>query len=241
MALTYKPKKQVSPTKISRDIPSDKPIIFWDTCMLLYILSIAVRDSFGEFSEYQKLLALIENGDVTSVTSAIVWEEFTQHYNDNKTEAENDQDNLRTVLKSYAGCIAEPARTNIINAADSLDLVPILEDIEKRVWRNTYVINETAVLRNLAHFRVLHKMSPSKTKDQYKDSLIWVTFLHMAHELPIALYEVFVTANREDFCITKKSSQPQLQIDNDCKAAKAEFTVNLNTLVNLITRELGRP
>ena len=241
MALSYKPKKIVYPTKIASVIPDDKPIIFWDTCMLLYILSIAVRDSFGEFANYQKLLNWIEAGDVTSVTSSIVWEEYTQHFAENKTSAEEDQNNLRAVLKSYAGCIAEPDRSNIINVADTLDLVPILEDIEKRVWKKTYVIKENANLRNLAHFRVLHKMSPSEKKDQYKDSLIWVTFLQMANSLPHALYEVFVTANREDFCITKKSTRPQVGIENDCNTVNAEFSVEMSTLVNLITRELSRP
>ena len=241
MALSYKPKKSVSPTRISRDIPADKPIIFWDTCMLLYILSVAVRESFGDFARYQKLLTWIENGDVTSVTSSIVWDEFTQHFAEIKTSAEDDQSNLQTVLKSYAGCISEPAKTQIISAADSLDIISILEDIEKRVWKKTYVINENASLRSLAHFRVLHKMSPSEKKDQYKDSLIWVTFLHMASNLPRPLYEVFVTANKEDFCVTKKSTQPQVGIKDDCNNVNADFTADLNTLVNCITRELGRP
>lgn len=82
-----------------------------------------------------------------------------------------------------------------------MDLVTILEDIEKRIWQNTYVISENAALRNHAHFRVLHKMSPSKKKDQYKDSLIWVTFLQMASTLPTTQYEVYVTDNKEYFLL----------------------------------------
>lgn len=240
MALSYKPKKRVSASKIVRDIPIDKPIIFWDTCMLLYILSIAVRDSFNDFGDYQKLLAWIEAGDVTSVTSSVVWEEFTQHFGEIKTKAVEDQDSLKNVLKSYAGCHTDPTKTNIVSVANSMDLVSILEDIEKRVWKKTYVINENAQLKNRAHFRVLHKMSPSEKKDQYKDSLIWVTFLQMGSSLPKPLYKVFVTANKEDYCVTKKSTTPQASIDGECKIVGAEFTVELNTLVNLITRELGR-
>lgn len=209
--------------------------------MLLYILSVAVRDSFGDFAYYHQLLTWIEGGNVTSVTSSIVWDEYTQHFAELKNAATADQNNLKSVLKSYAGCISDPAKTNIINAADSIDLVPILENMERQVWKNTYVINENARLRKLAHFRVLHKMSPSEKKDQYKDSLIWVTFLQMASSLPKPLYEVFVTANKEDFCATKKGTQPQQQIKDDCNAANAEFTVELDTLVNLMTRELNRP
>lgn len=240
MALTYKPKKVVAVSKIARDIPSDKPIIFWDSCMLIYILSLAVRDSFGEYDKYIKLLGWIEGGSVTSVTSSVVWEEFSQHFAEIWTLAEKDQNNLKNVLKAYAGCLTEPDKTNISSVADTINLLPILEDIEKRVWQHTYAIKDNANLRNLAHFRVLHKMSPSEKKDQYKDSLIWLTFIQMASDLPLPLYEVFVTANREDFCITKKSSTPQMGIQNDCTTVNAEFTVELETLINLMTRELGR-
>ncbi len=158
--------------------------------MLIYIISLAVRDSFAEFEQYKQLLTWIESGHVNSVTSSIVWDEFAQHFAENKTLAENDQNKLKSVLKSYASCLAEPAKTNINSVADMMDLVTILEDIEKRIWQNTYVINENAALRNHAHFRVLHKMSPSKKKDQYKDSFIWVTFLQMASTLSTTQYEV---------------------------------------------------
>lgn len=240
MALTYKPQKAVAATKIARDIPSDKPIIFWDSCMLIYILSLAVRGTFGELDKYKKLLSWIERGSVTSVTSSVVWYEFSQHFNEIRTQAEEDQNNLRDVLKAYAGCLSVPAKTNISSVADTIDILPILEDIEKRVWQHTYTIKDNAELRNLAHFRVLHKMSPSEKKDQYKDSLIWVTFLKMADVLPNSLYEVFVTANREDYCINKKSTTPQDGINVDCRTVKAEFAVELDTLINLITRELGK-
>ena len=158
--------------------------------MLIYIISLAVRDSFAEFEQYKQLLTWIESGHVNSVTSSIVWDEFAQHFAENKTLAENDLNKLKSVLKSYASCLAEPAKTNINSVADMMDLVTILEDIEKRIWQNTYVINENAALRNHAHFRVLHKMSPSKKKDQYKDSFIWVTFLQMASTLSTTQYEV---------------------------------------------------
>ncbi len=225
---------------IAQVMPNAKPIIFWDTCMLLYILSLAVRDTFTEFDKYKQLLARIENGDVISVTSSVVWDEFTQHYADIKTGAEADQSNLKRVLKGYADCIGEPSKSSIVNAADSMNLTLILEDMEKRVWQNTYIINENAQLRNAAHFRVLHKMSPSENKDQYKDALIWSTFLQMAKRLPRAQVKVFVTANKEDYCISKRSTQLQQTIKDDCKNVQAELSLNVEALFNLITRELRK-
>ena len=238
MALSYKPKKLVSATKILRDIPNDKPIVFWDTCMLLYIISLAVRESFSEFDKYQKLLEWIERGQIISVTSSIVWDEFVQHYDEIKNEATNDENKLKSVLKGYGSCFEESIKNNINNTVDLMDLVTILEDIEKRIWKQTYVIKENATLRNSAHFRVMHKISPSKKKDQYKDSLIWTTFLLLTSTLPKGLYEVYVTSNREDFCVSKKSSDPQSDIEDDCSRVNAELCVDLEKLVNLLTREL---
>lgn len=240
MAPRYKPKKIVAATKVAIDIPNNKPIIFWDTCMLLYIISIPVRESFTELELYNTLLTWIEEGRITSVTSSVVWDEFTQHYSEIKTEAEENQNELKVLLNGYAGCFADPIKNNINSIVESLDLVTILEDIEKRIWRQTYVIRENAHLRNIAHFRVLHKISPSKKKDQYKDSIIWATFLHVASMLPKELFEIYVTSNREDFCISKKSTNLQDEINDDCNRVNAEFCVELNTLVNLMTRELGR-
>lgn len=239
MALTFRPKKIVAVSKLVKSIPIDRPIIFWDTCMLIYIITLAVRDSFAELDLYKQLLEWIKADKVTSVTSSIVWEEFTQNFIENKTSAEDDQNKLKSVLKSYASCLTEPAKSDISRAADMIDLVTILEDIEKSIWLHTYVIKDNAQLRNLAHFRVLHKMSPSKKKDQYKDSLIWVTFLQMSSTLPMALYEVYATANKEDFCV-RKSSTPQEEIADDCQRVNAEICVELKKLVNLITRELGK-
>lgn len=238
MALTYKPKKIISTAKIAHEIPADKPIVFWDSCMLLYILSISLRKSFEDFDDYKKLLGWIESDTVTSVTSSIVWEEFSMHFAEEKTKAENDQDNLKKVLRSYASCLDEPAKSDIEKTADVLKLVPVLEDMEERVWRKTYVIKDSAELRKSAHFRVLYKMSPSEKKDQYKDSLIWVTFLQMANSLPKPLYEIFVTANKEDFCTTKKGTDPQRTIAENCTTVNADFAVEINTVVNKITREL---
>lgn len=230
--------KMVSPSKISRDIPSGRPIVFWDSCMLLYIITVSVRDSFAEYDKYNKLLSWIESGAITSVTSSVVWQEFSQHFDELRDDAIADQDSLKKAMLGYANCVSDPLKSSLISDANNLDLVSVLEDIERRVWRSTYVIKETAMLQKLAHFRVLNKLSPSGVKDQYKDALIWVTFLRMASSMPFAQYEVFVTANKEDYCVTKKSTTPQSQIQSDCVTVNAEISFELDTLINYITREL---
>ena len=52
--IEYKVKKKISSASIELNIPSDKPTVFWDTCSLLYIISIPLREAFGEYNVYKQ-------------------------------------------------------------------------------------------------------------------------------------------------------------------------------------------
>ena len=51
-------------------------------------------------------------------------------------------------------------------------------------------------------------MSPSIVKDQYKDAYIWYTFMSLASQLA-GVRKFFITDNKEDYCVSKKSTNPQ--------------------------------
>ena len=226
---TIRPFKKIYLSQVSAEIPAGKPIIFWDTCSLIYIITIAVRDSFHVFQSYKDMLNWIENDDIVSMTSSIVWDEFNAHYNEERDNAVRDIDKLRELIRNYANLQTEPVKTQLNELANSINLIDILEDIETRVWNKTFVINEERQLAELAHYRVLHKMSPSMVKDQYKDAYIWCTFMSLASRLA-GVRKFFITDNKEDYCSPKKSTNPQLQIKNDCNTVQAEILFNIGSL-----------
>ena len=226
---TIRPFKKIYLSQVSAEIPAGKPIVFWDTCSLIYIITIAVRDSFYDFQSYKNMLDWIENDEVVSVTSSIVWDEFNDHYIEERNNAVQDIDKLRELIKNYANLQVEPVKTQLNELANSINLIDVLEDIETRVWNKTFVINEERHIADLAHYRVLHKMSPSMVKDQYKDAYIWCTFMSLASRLA-GVRKFFITDNKEDYCSPKKSTNPQLQIKNDCNTVQAEILFNIGSL-----------
>lgn len=232
---TFKPYKKIYLSQVPAEIPSGKPIVFWDSCSLIYIITIAVRDSFADYQFYKEILSMIENDQIISVTSSIVWDEFNSHYAEEAAGAQDDIDKLRTLIRNYADIHSEPTKTELNDLANNINLFDILEDIEARVWSKTFVINEERQLADLAHYRVLHKISPSKVKDQYKDAYIWCTFMSAAMLYPQE-DKFFMTDNREDYCVSKKSTVPQQDIENDCNTAKANAVFKISSLYGALQR-----
>lgn len=223
--IEYKVKKKISSASIELNIPSDKPTVFWDTCSLLYIISIPLREAFGEYNVYKQLLKLIEDERIISVTSSIVFDEFKQHADDLYVNLTKEENKLMKILKNYSDLVPGPDGNLIKDAADKLGLSGILVDMSNRVWANTYVINEDLFYQNSAHFRVMHKMSPAREKGEYKDSYIWVTFMDMAKKLGDGNLRAFMTNNTDDYCEFegKKVKDRQSQIITDCNTVKGEL------------------
>lgn len=239
MTISYKPKARVSLKSFAGTIPPDIPIVFWDSCSLLYILSSPIRDAYGDIGLYEDILQWIESGNVVSVTSDIVWKEFSDHYIELSSQAYADENKYKQNLTSYASHLPEPDKSNIINAVSGLKLVAHLSDMQNRIWNNTFVIKEEIMFNKKAHYRVLNKIAPSATKDQYKDSYIWITFAEMSMLLPPDRFKCFMTNNREDFCVSKKSASPQERISNDAKSVHGEFFCCLDTLRNILSTKIA--
>lgn len=226
---TIKPFKKIYLSQVAAEIPAGKPIVFWDTCSLIYILTVTVRDSFSEFPFYKEMLEWIENDEIVSVTSSIVWDEFNDHYAEEHDSAVEDIEKLRKLIKNYADLQDEPLKTHLTDLANNINLIDILVDVEARVWNKTFVINEEQQLAELAHYRVLHKWSPSMVKDQYKDAYIWCTFMSVASSLG-GIKKFFITENKEDYCYPKKSTNPQPRIASDCNTVGADILFNIGSL-----------
>ena len=235
---TIRPLKQIFLSQVTGEIPVDTPIVFWDTCSLIYILTIAVRESCADFKNYKDLLGWIERDEIVSATSSIVWNEFNDHYSEEYHKAEEDVDKLRMLIRNYASLQQELARTNLNDLAASMNVIDILEELESRVWGKTVVIKEERYLADLAHYRVLHKWSPSMVKDQYKDAYIWCTFMSVSQKMS-KVKKFFMTDNKEDYCVSKRNMRLQEQIASDCTTVGAEILFNIGSLRGKVYQALN--
>lgn len=216
-------------------VPKDKPIVFWDTCSLLDIYKVLLIPKTGGYrtlQHYYNILNSIQKGELTSVTSKIVYKEFAQHYEDFIRNITSNEDSIKETYKDYAATLSEAKKIEILTAVDKLSIVPILDKLVRDIWRNTYVIKEQLSFQNSAHYRVIHKEPPAKTKGEYKDSYIWATYLSLAKKLDVVNKEhpwmCFITSNVKDY--GDNTHHPQEGIFNECNRLRVKIVFSVDVL-----------
>ena len=232
-------KKIIGYRDISTDInDTTKPIIFWDTCSLLYFNSIVDRRAYDEYEWDEKLLNLIENGDVISVTSMVVMREFNKHHSDLYNKDAGLENNLRNAMGDYGNIIGPPQKYDLQKGMAALNLSAHLDNMVTRLWLNTYVIDEDLFFHEKAHNRVLAEQAPAKEKQEYKDCYIWETFLTLCDNVTQKDKAFFMTENTIDYC-GKKSTTPFADVASDLSSRGGHIQFRKNRLYVDIAKILG--
>ena len=211
--------------EIPKIFPDNKPVIFWDTCSLLYFNSIVDRRAYKEYVWDFKLLELIELGEVYSVTSYIVHREFNKHHTKLKNKDQEKESALRSAMKQYGKILGGQYEIDLDKGFEALRLSSHMDNLVCRLWSNTYVIEEDSSFLSKAHNRVLAEISPSSEKQQYKDCYIWETFLTLCDYLPNKGTAYFMTENIVDYCgKSKKDPLPDILEDLTIHQSNLEIT-----------------
>ena len=218
-----------------------KPFIYWDTCSMLYFISIIGRRKYDEYEWDLKLLDMIEKGQVYSVTSDLVLQEFNKHHDDLLNEDIVNEQKLSSLMTTYAGIIGSPQKEDIEKGAAALVLSVKLEDMVQRLWANTYIIDDDPIFRAKAHNRVLGCISPSsKKKQEYKDCYIWESYLATCDHSPYPDMGCFMSENIKDYCGDGNTPLPDIANDiqkHHCNAAfdKTRLWVMLAKKIGMIS------
>lgn len=226
-----------------RDIPayindSSKPIVFWDTCSLLYFNSIVDRRAYNEYEWDEKLLNLIETGQVFSVTSMVVLKEFNKHHDDLFNKDTGLENSLRNAMGDYGNIVGSPQKEDLQKGMAALNLAAHLDGMVTKLWLNTYVIDENLFFHEKAHNRVLAEQAPAKEKQEYKDCYIWETFLTLCDQVAQKDRTFFMTENTVDYC-GKKSTTPLADIANDLKGRGGHIQFRKSRLYVDVAKMLG--
>ena len=226
-----------------KDLPtylndSTKPIVFWDSCSILYFNSIVERRAYDEYEWDEKLLDLIESGRVYSVTSMVVMKEFNKNHDDLYNKDNRLEGRLRVAMGHYGSIIGSPQKEDLQKGMAALNLSTHMEDMVTRLWLNTYVIDEDLFFHEKAHNRVLAEQAPAKVKQEYKDCYIWETFLTLCDKVAQKDTVFFMTENTEDYC-GKKSTTPLADITDDLNSRGGHIEIRKNRLYVKIAKVLG--
>lgn len=214
-------------------IPAGKPIVFWDTCAILELLRLSERSAFPErdFLHYSFLAEKIKSGEIVSVTSELVFQEFHQHYFQQLKALQKLEQKTRDDVKKITAIMPiGKKRKRIEDNVDSMHTETRITLILSQIWRNTILIREQKSFLNFAYLRVKLKMAPSQNKEQFKDSYIWGTFLSLAHKLPACPKMCFFSLNISDY------QEPGT--NNLCAQIRTELQVLPNAEVFLILGKL---
>ena len=204
-------------------LPSGKPIIFWDTCSILELLRISERSVNPEddFNHYLFIADKIASGEVLSVTSMLVWQEFNQNYNDKLMKLKRlEQNRVSDVKKVTAVMKPGKKRVRIEDSLNDLHTETRITSTISKIWRNTILIREQTSFLKFAYLRVKYKMAPSRNKQQFKDCYIWGSFLAFAHSVSTCPMILFYSLNTSDF------------YDPNTHALDSQIVLDLSSLPN---------
>ena len=179
-----------------------KPVIFWDTCALLEMLRLPERSGYPgrDFDQYVFIAEKIASGDLISVTSELVFQEFNQHYLEELTGLRKHEQKQRDEIKKITAIMKSGQKRKRIEAGvDAMHTETRVTSTISKIWKNTILIREQKSFLQYAYTRVKFKMAPSKNKEQFKDSYIWGTFMNLAHGLVGYPKMLFFTLNKKDY------------------------------------------
>lgn len=183
-------------------IPSDRPMIFWDTCGILKIFHILDDpDEYSKtlFDNFEFVANKIKSNELTSVTSELVLLEISQHIQQLKNDVVGHQQSVKNNVKVYNHLTSNTTKkARIDNAVDLLQIENRLSELFHCIMKRTYVLKEDSQFNKQAHFRLKNKIAPAHKKSEYKDCYIWLSFVEVARTLP-STKTIFFTDNTKDF------------------------------------------
>ena len=179
--------KKVFRSKITLDIPNDKPLIFWDTCGLLKILHIPdfdERTAQTLMNHFCWISDEIEANRITSVSSELVMSELSDHLDGVTRDLIKNQEEAKNEILKYSSIENNPGlRRKTEKQLVKIKVEKRLLKLLNKIVRLTYIIKDHSQFGGLAHYRVLHKLAPAAVKSEYKDCYIWVTYLTLINEV----------------------------------------------------------
>lgn len=219
-------------------LTDDKPIVFWDTCSLLYFNTIVGRRAYREFEWDKKLVDWVLNGNVYSATSMLVSQEFNKHHDEFKNKDLGFEAELMHAMQQYGNIVGGQDKADIDKGIQAFKLSSLMDRMVCDLWSHTYVIDDDASFLQKAHNRVLSSMPPSGKEQEYKDCYIWETFLTLCDYAPHKNQAYFMTENTDDYC-GKKCKTPFPEIQAEVTAHQGQIKVDKKQLWVAIARKLG--
>lgn len=221
--------------------PEDKPVVFWDTCALLDILRIPLRErvnlSKRTLEEYEKIEEWIATGRLISVTAELVVKEFGEHADDVVKQLSIQERKTKEDVREQADYMLNGVqKTKITNGIDLLDIQSRVKELVKKIWRHTLVLRSQKSFASNADYRVRNYIKPSGGKESYKDCYLWSSYITLMTTIASTEPCFLFTTNPSDFAENKGSVELHPSLKAELPNTQTDCVMKMDILFgNLIS------
>ena len=220
-------------------IPSNKPIIFWDTCALLDILRIPMLGKksldYTTLQSYERIEAGVNGGYITSLTSDLVLKEFGAHADNIVNQlAQQEQQIKDEVTEKTKFMKNRPLATAIVAKIYLLDIQNRVIHLVKRILKQTYILKSQMSFAMNADYRVRNYIKPSGGKESYKDSYLWISYISLMRKVSPTVPAFFFTTNPADFAENKKSVKLHPNLATELPSSNCVCALNMHVLDGML-------
>lgn len=196
-------KRCVSAGQFTKITTSAQLFIYWDTCALLDILRIPLPEhkyTVENLLKYEKIYEYIKSNEAVSIASYVTKCELETNAQKEYSRLSKGEVDLKRKIIDFVRFSDDEASSNIIiNSINSLKISSRYYSLFCNICKKTYIINESAKIRRIAHDRTMNHIAPAHRKNEYKDCCIWATYVDIMKRNSHNPLGIFFTTNTSDF------------------------------------------
>lgn len=198
---------------------ANKPVLYIDTCSLLDILRLPLPGRDNSLTDLNALLEirnLFTSGDAVAISSEICVKEYNDHASTYIDSYPIESEKIQKPVNMFLDFInASGIAGSVIPKVDLkiYSLEVFFSDVVKSIVDKTSFVIVDQSLKQKAHNRTIDKVAPASKKGEYKDCIVWETFIRIrTQQLNKSNPAFYLSSNTADYCKMPKTwdFHPQL-------------------------------
>lgn len=215
-----------------------KPVVFWDTCSLIDIIRLPLpsrKNSLELMTRIIEIKDVILQKKVYSLSSERCIKELSDNALTEIGNYEKELTKLGRDVNTYIDFINTSGFTLTSISPISLNSYKLelyFCDLTQAILNNTIFIKAHNCFQESADIRTVNKMTPAKTKGEYKDCYIWETNLQTRklHNDKSLLW-TFISSNTTDYTNNVDKTNFASDIAEETSVNNIAYASNFNLLI----------
>ena len=222
----------------------DNPIILMDTCSIIDIIRVGLRDNIqiNHLVGALEVLKKLENDEITVILVEVVAEEIQDHKEHTVAELSTEQKKLKEqVIKllEVSKTLNIPCDVSYNNANLKISIEDTLSKVIDRLIEQSIIMQEDDECTLDATRRSRANKTPSqKGKGSIKDCLIIEHYLKLVKNLRSINFDkavIFITSNFKDFGV---APEPKFPLNDEFNSLQIQYCNNFQWALKIIQEDI---